>query len=379
MVVTIVYSYSYSYSTYTINKMKLYGKSDFSSFVDQKNRPPPVNVPRRRMELRFAVQLMRTSYNAVDWLDVVPMDEFQKDFFTYRQDNWDSYRTQHSNIMQGDLADPTYFDYISFAQYSVSLDKLKNAKSTEFLEKFNAAGETRRVKRNPLYNNNDILPLIHSKAVGQRLTDYIYDTYSKIVPKISIHKKGSKIDGNLFVSQIQNLLDIFTINSYCAGAEAIEIIPEKGLNDNYALLRVSLSVPANLWSSQIFRNRKADLMNDFEIKVLQEFANRQGLTLKVVRAGVEKQLNSVYYLKLTEADEPYQRLELWSEGEGGVLIDKPVPTIAIQPLPSKEKESSSSSESSSTATATATIEIEENIKAPDINIQIKKRRKIEFF
>ena len=59
--------------------------------------------------------MMRTSYNAVDWLDCSPMDEFQKDFFLYRQQEWDKYRSDHANIMQGDLADASYFDFISFA------------------------------------------------------------------------------------------------------------------------------------------------------------------------------------------------------------------------------------------------------------------------
>ena len=118
---------------------------------------------------------------------------------------------------------------------------------------------------------------------------------------------------------------------WSAAAEASEVLPEAGQQNDYALIKVALKVPANLWSSQVLRSRKAELINDFEIKVLEEYARRIGLNLKIVSAGVQDQLNSVYLLKLTRAKEPYQPLSLWSEGEGGVLIQGPVPTIAIVP------------------------------------------------
>ena len=53
-------------------------------YLDLKNRPPPVKLPRRRMELAFAVQLMRTSYNAFDSMDFTPTDIFQKNQFLFR-------------------------------------------------------------------------------------------------------------------------------------------------------------------------------------------------------------------------------------------------------------------------------------------------------
>jgi hypothetical protein len=73
----------------------------FATFIERKSRPDHIGIPRKRMELTFSVQLMRLSYAVVDDLDFVPMDEFQKDFFLFRQDEW-----------EGDLADPLYFDFI---------------------------------------------------------------------------------------------------------------------------------------------------------------------------------------------------------------------------------------------------------------------------
>lgn len=86
--------------------------ADFGKFIERKSRPDHVGVPRKRMELTFSVQLMRLSYAVVDDLDFVPMDEFQKDFFLFRQDEWEDYKGYHPTVMQGDLADPLYFDFI---------------------------------------------------------------------------------------------------------------------------------------------------------------------------------------------------------------------------------------------------------------------------
>lgn len=84
----------------------------FATFIERKSRPDHIGIPRKRMELTFSVQLMRLSYAVVDDLDFVPMDEFQRDFFLFRQDEWEDYRGYHPTVMQGDLADPLYFDFI---------------------------------------------------------------------------------------------------------------------------------------------------------------------------------------------------------------------------------------------------------------------------
>jgi len=39
--------------------------------------PEPVLFPRRMLNLKFAVLLMRSAYEAVDALDFIPMDKFQ--------------------------------------------------------------------------------------------------------------------------------------------------------------------------------------------------------------------------------------------------------------------------------------------------------------
>ena len=58
--------------------------NDFSQYLERKLRPSHVGIPRKRMDQQFAIQLMRNSYNMVDELNFVAMDEFQKDFFLFR-------------------------------------------------------------------------------------------------------------------------------------------------------------------------------------------------------------------------------------------------------------------------------------------------------
>ena len=82
-------------------------------------RPKPTKLFRRQLDQQFAVLLMRTSYSVLDEMDVVAMDQFQRDFFLIRSTYYEDYVSSLGGsgvVKQGDLTDPSYFDYISFAQ-----------------------------------------------------------------------------------------------------------------------------------------------------------------------------------------------------------------------------------------------------------------------
>lgn len=90
--------------------------------LDWRSRPPLPAMARQNLDQQFAVCLMRTSYNVVDALDFVPMDEFQKRQYLTRQDEWERFLAESRKAFgtapeQGNLADPQYFDFISFVQY----------------------------------------------------------------------------------------------------------------------------------------------------------------------------------------------------------------------------------------------------------------------
>ena len=61
--------------------------------------PEPVQVPRRTLNRSFAVMLLRTGYETADFLDFVPMDKFQQEFWLTRAAEWEPYRTQYSPII----------------------------------------------------------------------------------------------------------------------------------------------------------------------------------------------------------------------------------------------------------------------------------------
>jgi len=91
--------------------------------LDWRSRPPLPAMARQNLDQQFAVCLMRTSYNVVDALDFVPMDEFQKRQYLTRQDEWERFLAESRKAFgaapeQGNLADPQYFDFISFVQYA---------------------------------------------------------------------------------------------------------------------------------------------------------------------------------------------------------------------------------------------------------------------
>lgn len=285
---------------------------DLSKFVERNGRPQQIDIPRRRMDLNFSVNLMRSSYNAVDELDFVAMDEFQKAFFLFRQSEWEDYKNRHSNLMQGDLADANYFDFISFAQYATISEKCRNGLQ-EFVEKEGADGISSIVRRNPQYRDNRLLPLAHSNIVGDKILSFILEKYPSITPKI-IENKDSliskrRITFQQFLIDAQQLLDIFTLNSFDILAEISPVAvtntqpSSSGSNTNsdnvsYAA-RIFLRCPANLWSQQVLRARKDSPVNDFELKVLGAYAARNGLQLQVLSSVVNDLIDVVHLIKLT--------------------------------------------------------------------------------
>eukprot|EP00955_Chlamydomonas_euryale_P114001 366245-Chlamydomonas_euryale.AAC.36 len=60
--------------------------------------PQPVMFPRRSLDQRFAVLLMRSTYEAVDDLDFMPMDKFQVKFWRYRASEQEGYNLQYSPL-----------------------------------------------------------------------------------------------------------------------------------------------------------------------------------------------------------------------------------------------------------------------------------------
>lgn len=274
--------------------------------LERRQRPKHIEFQRRRMQLPFAVLLMRSSYQAVDKLSFVPSDEFQKSFFLYRQSEWEDYRGNYPGLMQGDLTDPRYFDHVSYCQYAVISDKMRRGKQS-FVQLIDANGTAQSVQRAPLLANNDLLPQAHSQLVGDSILDFIVETYASIIPKglpFSNSTTGFKASVRAsppplsdFIKAAQDILDTLEINSYALNIK-VEALPERERAGKASLLLGMRVVgPANLWGSQVLRQR-GDVANDFELKVLGRLADRFNLGLSVVSA-VSGSADTTYVLRVT--------------------------------------------------------------------------------
>jgi hypothetical protein len=240
---------------------------------------------------------MRSSYNAIDELDCYPMDEFQRSFFLFRQSEWETYKAYHPTVMQGNLNDPQYFDFISFAQYAVISNCFKNGKS-QFIEKSGAEGTSTVIRRNSsIVSSNDMLPDLHSKMVGATIFNYIVSTYPTIIPK----QIGSNLDPLTWVSNAQLLLDIFAINLFALSLKIDtiqEFITENG--QKACIATITSILPANVWSIQVLKRREDRPLNNFETKVLSAYAEVSGIELDLISVEVKDQVNVIQTIRLTQ-------------------------------------------------------------------------------
>jgi hypothetical protein len=161
-------------------------------------RPKPLKLLRSRLNQDFAVLLMRSSYNELDQLDCVAMDQFQRDFFLIRQAEYQPYVNSLGPgvVSQGDLADPYYFDFISLAQYLTINRDISNDPPFVFSEQQPVEvpeGELQRfesviVKRDPSITNG-MLPVLHDKRVGLAVLgrlDEVFGQTDSSLPKIPL-------------------------------------------------------------------------------------------------------------------------------------------------------------------------------------------------
>ena len=282
-------------------------KNGLQFYLEQQQRPAHFKLPRARMDLQFAVQLMRNSYTLCDYLDFTPMDRFQKNFFLFRQAEWEAYQKFHPTVFQGDLADPQYFDFISFCQYATIAYSINNVNGDAFVERIGAGSEEQVVNMLPaMLSTKDKIREVYEAAVGNALLDYVLSTYpSNIVPNrfIPIGNFSDPICDeqivtfDTFIDYARQVLDIFAINAYTSLVEVQEL-PRTRTDSNSMFLSVKLQLPANMWSQLALARRKDVVINDFEMKVLKALARRCNLSLEVISRNVLKNIDLVYLVKV---------------------------------------------------------------------------------
>lgn len=223
-------------------------------------RPKPRMLPRRRMDLDFAVLLMRTSYAVADELDFTPMNDFQRDFFLFRQKEWDGYKGALSGTQQGDLADPNYFDFISFAQYATLTASMRQGR-TLFEELQDANGTSVLVARDgKLPSDNRELPALHARIVGERVLAALCDKYPRLAPTPTATPTAAALREG-----VQQIATLFEMNDFMLTSR-VRLIDEGGVE-------LALVAPATLWAQQVLRLR-GDSPDDFEAMVVDAHLRR---------------------------------------------------------------------------------------------------------
>jgi len=270
--------------------------------------PKPTRLLRPKLSIDFAVSLMRASYNVLDELDCVPMDQFQRDFFLIRQAEYQTYVAGlggFGTVSQGDLTDPNYFDFISFAQYSaISRDVNEDPLPVVFTEQQLApslspppegdknspfvvgSSEVSRfvdvvVRRDPNLLDNRLLPIEHSKRVGNRILQRIEDIFGRTASALpDLGSLGARPDPELVLSALKQLVNVFLLSGFAldGSAEMISASSTGGRSGGMkkSQFTMTLNSPSNLWSGKALQSRKANPTNDFLLKTAKSLVTRYG-------------------------------------------------------------------------------------------------------
>jgi hypothetical protein len=253
------------------------------SQLERKRRKAPSKLLRSNINFNFAVLLMRSSYNAMDELDCVPMDQFQKDFFFIRQAEYLPYLNSLGAglVKQGDLSDPYYFDFISFAQYAtiyrdVNIDPPMVFEESQpvLVGEDNQEFVTKVIRRDPAVLSNAMLPNRHSEIVGDKILDKLDELFGATPSKIPA--LDSESNAKNAVASLQQLMNLFLIEgfAYDGKVELKKEGPNGGVSGSQ--IEMTLTSPATLWSGAALQLKKANTTNDFLLKTAKAFLRRAG-------------------------------------------------------------------------------------------------------
>jgi len=242
-------------------------------------RSKPPRVLRPKLDKDFAVMLMRTSYRVLDELDCVPMDQFQRDFFILRQAEYEPYTNALGPgiVKQGDLSDPYYFDFISFAQYLAINREIAQDPPYVFEEKQPVEEDSpesdqpqrfvsKVVRRDPTITN-DMLAPEHSRRVGAAILNRFDEVLGGTPAALPSFPPGSKPSADQVLASLSQLVKLFLINGFAwDGSAAIVSGPSSSSSAGTASgteFCLKLVSPATIWGSKGLSLQRSPLLNDF--------------------------------------------------------------------------------------------------------------------
>ena len=111
--------------------------------------------------------------------------------------------------------------------------------------------------------------------------------------------ESDQVSLSSFVTYAQPIMDVFAINQYSSQITLMEV-PAQNPTNNVKFLSLKLQLPANIWGQQALKNRKDELLNDFEVKVLDALARRCRFKLQTISSTVENNIDLSYLLKIED-------------------------------------------------------------------------------
>jgi hypothetical protein len=239
---------------------------------------------RKTLEIALAVALLRSSYDAIDELNICAMDEFQIKSWKTRQLSYEAYKSLIYPLAmeQGDLKNPLYFDHISFTQYSTLnaiLNRNNGKPDMEFEEKLGFEGEVKRVKRDEKFATRKELIPAFSYLVGRNIFNFLKNGFELTedkpfdgVPEF-INLDGSQEENSVkIVDGVKALLQVFLNYGFCKEFQV-------SLQDDGKLI-VTVVGPAMLWSIGALENEGARVVNDYVGYTISYFLFESGVKSK---------------------------------------------------------------------------------------------------
>jgi len=265
------------------------GSGPSSPFVVSRSPPEPVMFPRPKVELAFAVCLLRSSYEAVDECDVLPMDVFQATSWKFRASEWEPYKYLYEplRIEQGAIADPLYFDFVTFVQ-TATIGRAIPKSTSVFEERVGAEGASRIVRRDASLRDNDLLPEAIAERCGKKIYERLVNgfdrgedfdvAYFPGAPKpVSTDARGAERLDEAVVG-MRDLAQVFVENGYALRISVDNDLRASKPGDAERRVRVRVNGPATLWGARELINRGIVTTNEFLGFTLTAYLAESGIS-----------------------------------------------------------------------------------------------------
>lgn len=237
-------------------------------------RPPPVIASRPPLSAELAVGLMRSAYEVLDGMDVVGMDGFQRAFWLLRADEWPRFRAENVGVTQGVLTDVRYFDFISTCQFAAITGALRNSAALS-TEKFNAAGDTRVIRRLPAYDDPTERVTAFRHLLGDRLVVLLGSLPTPL-------REPATLTTLPFI--------VWAVHDALLGGGFARSSVVRPADDDRSVAAQWVT-PATLWG-EAYAAARGDIGHPYDVLAVQALARAAGLG--VVRARLRRDDSSLY-------------------------------------------------------------------------------------